>query len=275
MIIIQENNKSDRRVNHINDLFNIKSFCSVVTTEVKREAHVLVTSINKFYSCPIVFFCDKETMVYFSNFRIANLILIVIDFKKPDKVLELNDYHKTDAISRKMDVMEFCIKRYSNTLFLDCDIILLSPLIGPRFCDVALSLNLSINSDCVYEYVKRDGLFNAGMVWSSSVDFVRWWKDKYTSGDSLFYEQECLNKVYKTGHIVEYFDNNHNHGFWRGCNILSKHILSIHCHLDIEFIKAVKDKWMLDSLHDFRSASLGYIKKHHTDLYLEIVNILL
>jgi hypothetical protein len=270
------NNKSIVRKKTI-DYFNINSFCSVVTTEVKKEAHILAVSLNKIYrTIPIVFYCDKETFLYFQDFRIPNLVLTIVDFNEPNKVTKHNDYHKTCAICRKMDVMEFAIKRYGNTLFLDCDIIPLAPFIGPYHCDIALSLNLSVNCESAYQYVKNDGLFNAGMVWSSSIEFVTWWRDKYISGDSLFYEQECLNKVYAIKEsVVDYFDNNHNHGFWRGTNLQNKRLLSIHCHLDSIFIRSIKDIWINQRLSEHRRSSLDYIKQYHRELYLEIINILL
>lgn len=255
-------------------IFTINSFCSVVTKEVCKEAHVLALSINLLYSRPIVFYCDQQTFEYFIIHKVTNLKCYVVDFIDPKKVKKHNNYHRTDAISRKMDVMAFCINKYGNSIFLDADIILLSPISGPSCCNVAFSYNCSLLSDDYSIPVKNYGAFNAGMVWSSSIAFVDWWRDQYLNKKSKFYEQECLNRI-PSKFTIDFFDVNHNYGFWRGGfdNIQMKLILSFHCHLDTVFIRGIKNEWILSSVRQFRSYVLRYIKDANKGLELAINNI--
>lgn len=255
--------------------FSINSFCSVVTKEVCREAHILALSINSIYSRPIIFYCDQETFLYFRENKVVNVKCIVVNFVTPKSVKKHNNYHRSDAISRKMDVMSYCIQRYGNAIFLDADIVILHPISGPSFCNVALSYNSSLLSDDFSITVKGDGAFNAGMIWSSSIEFVDWWKDQYLNKKSKFYEQECLNRI-PSKFTIDLFDINHNYGFWRGCSsfISRKTLLSIHCHLDLDFIHKIKNDWIRGSIIKFRSDVVAYLKTYHKDLMVKINGIL-
>jgi hypothetical protein len=267
-----EDNNSSKR-DGLNP-FIVKSFCSVVTKEVMREGHILATSINMLYGdTPILFFCDRESFVYLHKLVIKNLKLVIVDFKKPEKVLELNSYHKSDAILRKMDVMLFAIKAYGNSVFLDADIILLKKINGPDHCEVGLSLNLCEGSDFC-ERLLRDGIFNVGIVYSDSLSFVSWWKAQYVSGKSKFYEQECLNRIYEKDFHVGFIDNSHNHGFWRGADLNNRDLSSIHCHLDLNFINNIKDEWIKKNIINFRRSAYNYIEKNYNDLFKIIIKIL-
>lgn len=273
MTTIQNNEQRRSSTLDKSSIFTIDSFCSVVTKEVCKDAHILALSLNSFYSRPIVFFCDQDVALYFSKNKVCNLHCIIVDFEKPSKVKEHNNYHRSDAISRKMDAMTFCIKRYGNTMFLDSDIILLAPFCGPRFCNVALSHNLSVTHYDVSDSIKNDGMFNAGMVWSSSVKFVKWWMDAYLKGESSFYEQECLNRVFSQDFNVDYIDLGHNAGFWRG-SINGKNPLSLHCHLDTEFISKINNEWIYKKIHSFRREVMEFLSENRQDLHGQIINIL-
>jgi hypothetical protein len=249
--------------------FIVSSVCTVATKEVQREAYIMLLSVRKIYNeIPFVIICDEESIVYFQSKDLKNVTLVEKTLKTPESVIKRSDYHRPDAILWKMDVMEEAINLHDDSCFLDADIILLERLTGPHDCNLALSLNLAEVGNSAMSAVS-DGMFNAGMIWSNSVEFPMWWRDNYLrQGIKSFYEQGLLNTahtIFRTG----YFDLTHNYGFWRG-PLGAREVKSFHCHLD----NKLDDKmlqFMKPKVEELRRTLFRRLKKDHKDLY-EIVN---
>lgn len=245
--------------------FIVSSFCTVATKEVKRELSFLISSIRLHYQEPIVIFCDEETETYYlENFNSENLIFEKAELIKPRSVVERNEYHRTDAIFVKMASMEFAIRKFGNSVFLDSDVFLLEPLSGPSDCSVALSHNMAETMD-MGKTAFKDGMFNAGMLWSNLISFPQWWRKQYLlSKKDSFYEQGCLNRcssVFRTG----YFDLRHNYGFWRG-EVGDREVHSFHCHMD-DKLDSKFPEWMSKIVPKLRIEILKRLKEGYTDLY--------
>lgn len=168
-----------------------------------------------------------------------------------------------------MDVLEYAIIRYRNSVFLDSDIILLKELDGPSDCNVALSHNLTETRD-VAKQSNLDGMFNAGMIWCNSVEFPRWWRDEYLLGRSIFYEQSILNYV-PAKFRTSYFSLQHNYGFWRG-SVKDREVKSFHCHLgkrlDKDFIPLMNEK-----VNILRKTIINILENSYPELYLQYERI--
>ena len=83
---------------------------------------------------------------------------------------------------------------------------------------------------------RQVGIYNAGYIFTDNKDFPDWWEHHYLN-KSLFYEQECMNRIPEYFN-TEVFTKNHNFGFWRndvewthtGPQI-NFHIKSFHHHM--------------------------------------------
>lgn len=186
----------------------------------------------------------------------------------PESVVKRNDYHRADAILLKFKALRHAINLYKTSCFLDCDIILLEELTGPEDCIVSLSLNLSNTKD-LEAAIKFEGVYNAGLIYSSTNDFITWWKEQYlTNKEKGFYEQKCLNNV--PGYFrTSYFDNGHNFGYWRGM-INDKKPKSLHVHLQ-DTLDSRMPTFMQSRIVRFRQEAIEYIKTNHKEVY-EIYN---
>lgn len=203
----------------------IKSFSTVTTTEMKKECFVLIRSIRKFHNEPIYVVCDSSSRKFLRS-RCKELDIkdvyysIELDKKQIDELesslssthLNLNKFHKKIPILKKMSAMRFALNKNDNTFFLDSDIIVASPL------DSIYSHEIVLSPHYHFITMRRDhettsGLYNAGYIFCANKDFPNWWETNYLN-DSLFYEQECMNRI-PANFNTDIFDRTHNVGFWR------------------------------------------------------------
>lgn len=249
--------------------FTIVSFCTVATKEVQREAFILINSIRRIYKDnPIVVVADEEASLYLDSKHLENVEIIRKDLKTPDSVIKRNKYHRADAILWKMDALDHAVRKYSNSIFLDADIILLEPLDGPSDCSLALSHNLNLHAD-IAKSAMMDGMFNAGMVWTNSIDFPSWWRNEYLrQGTFSFYEQGLLNRA-PAAFRCGFFNLEHNYGFWRG-DLGERRVRSFHCHMD-DRLDATMPEFMMPKVKELRKGIMKRLINQYTDLH-EVVS---
>lgn len=248
-----------------NDSFNPSSFCSVATKEVKKECLFLIYCIRRLYKRNnIIIYCDLETKLFIESKEILNVECVESMLNTPDSVVKRNNYHRIDAITLKMDALEYGVNKFGDCVFLDSDIVLLEKLTGPSDCQVALSLNLT-EAENFASHISEHGFFNAGMVWTNNNQFCNWWRTRFLqSGQRSFYEQSLLNKcpgVYRTS----FFDNRHNYGFWRG-RVGNRSVLSFHCHLDNEFHLTMAEH-MMKKVQSLKEEVLSFIEFKYPDIF--------
>lgn len=244
--------------------FKIQSFCTVTTKEVVKETLFLIKTIRLLYSkTPICIACGDQ----YSMDLLAGHGLELQPFSSIvnlNKVIKRNDYHRIDAIYQKMQIFQDAIYKHGSSVFLDSDIFLLQPLNGPEDCRVALSLNLTHSFDVV-DAISDAGMFNAGMVYSNSLDFVDWWREKFLyQGSQGFYEQRCLNLVMRDFRI-NYFNVKHNFGFWRG-GLGNFNPFSLHCHMDFQ-LDSKMPMWMLSQVKKLRNDIIQYLEKKYPHIH--------
>lgn len=202
----------------------ISSFCTVATYNMEAELDLMIDSLERHHpGIPLVVYGDYQIVQ--SCRKRENVIPYVtitnesmkatrdkygLDVAKQVRwpsVIDPNP-HRPEIIDQKMGAMEFAIREYGDTMFLDADVILAAPIKAPTKEPLALSPH----------YNDRDkeltiGRYNAGMVWTSDLKFPEWWRHGFWE-DSLFFEQECLNRASGTWKVAEYPESQ-NYGFWR------------------------------------------------------------
>lgn len=251
----------------------IESFCFVTSFNRIKEAKILLYSLRQFHSEPVIIICDKDTEEHLRKLRYDNITIIP---KITDKYLEhihkkilqekyshLEAEHhcRSDYIYIKMECMNEALARHSNTFFLDTDIIVLGNLQEKFTKKIALSPHYySAQEQCFgYEY----GFYNAGYIFCADRGFPQFWKDLYLN-DSIFYEQECMNRIPLT-YQIETFDDTHNCGFWRQHNFPDEPT-SLHVHITDEVVSEMSDAQ--STLHKkFKNICLSHIKSVNIDLY--------
>jgi len=230
------------------------SAATVTTEETLEEAHVAILSFLKVHpNTPILVACTKGCVDYLT--KVSPLVSAYpVELHKPERVTEHNQYHRKDAIAQKMDILKIGIEKHRDCLFFDADLIFYSPLNPPeQDSQVCLSLNLSQTPDMGFTAHKY-GMFNAGLVWSRSLQFVEFWKSQYLNPPTpdSFYEQSALSRVpnlFRT----DIFQNQHNYGFWRGV-VGKRPTASIHCHL---MNKVGMTPWMENSVKHLRTVAFN------------------
>lgn len=213
----------------------ISSFCTVATYNMVSEFMIMVKSVRLHHEdTPIVVFCDKLLEEYITTYGNESWKLDVHITMSPESLKETVERegfnapkqsrwksvidpnpHRPEIIHEKMAVMQYAIDKHGDTMFLDADIILAAQVFAPiKGIDEAssspLALSPHFNTD---DKSLTIGRYNAGMVWSDNASFPGWWRHGFLN-DSMFFEQECLNRASGTWRVAEYPEC-HNYGFWR------------------------------------------------------------
>ena len=236
----------------------IKSFCTVATKNIKEEVALMIFSLRKFHKQPIYVCCDKETRLFLKNERLDDKIKFrLINESQLNKINKqfqrnscvANEVHNAGAILKKMMVMQWALKIHENTMFLDCDIIVLDSLQERFTAPISLSPHYYPQGEASKSF--EFGFYNAGYVFCANKGFPKYWEKMYRE-NSLFFEQECMNNI-PDDYIIQTFDQRHNIGFWRGDVDIPTKAKSLHFHIT----KGV-DKNRTDHLKDLNQS---YINK--------------
>jgi len=220
----------------------INSFSLVCTAPCHKEAALLIYSIRRFYECPILVISDDTTKTYLSQFHLGDVVCRPEanpeDLKAAEAAIKVdshNTFHSKGAIYKKMDAIEWAASECGNTMFVDADIVLTSPIHMDITHPVMLSPHYHVESR------KRDdwkyGGFNAGYIFTEDPSVAQTWRDIYLHR-SRFYEQEGMAFFFED-YDVGKFNWFHNIGFWRNTKPLEPElpfdnalVKSIHCHFD-------------------------------------------
>ena len=258
----------------------IESFCFVTSHNRVQEAKILLYSLRLSHDEPGMIMCDEETEEELRG-AYDNIIFVTkINQDYLDKIrkkilnekyahLEKEHHCRSDYIYLKMECMNEALTRFTNTFFLDTDIIVLDSLQENFTKKVVLSPHYyDINQiHFGYEY----GFYNAGYIFCSDRGFPQYWKKMYLN-DSVFYEQECMNRI-NTTYKIETFDESHNCGFWRKHEIPEK-TKSLHVHFSYDLYDKIKDNDQQYKLHsEFRDLSSKYLKENNKKIYHYISKI--
>jgi len=216
----------------------IRSFCTVITENLKEEGAILIESLRMHHQQPIYVTCDNLTKLFlqargfkgvFYNRTASKAKLKAINKryftgKRHDNI---NKFHKPAPILKKMEAMSYALRQNINTFFLDCDIIVLNKLQEKFTKPVCLSPHYYPKADTFKGF--QFGFYNAGYVFTTDKKFPNIWKWLYLN-DSTFYEQEGMNRIPEFKE-VETFGEEHNFGLWRDVKNIPPNLKSLHAHL--------------------------------------------
>lgn len=234
---------------------SISGGCTVTTLETAHEAAWAAITFHAMHELPAVIVCDTAAHDELRSLTLPEgIVLQRMDFPQTTRVKAHNKYHRADAIAVKMLALKLAVVAFGDAVFFDADITFLARLPAPQDSELMLSPNFE-------NFVTRaqHGIYNAGLVWTSRVDFCDWWRDEYLSGRSRFYEQSALDLA-PSKWRASYFGPEHNHGFWRGA-IGARRVDSIHCHLSTS-LDASMSQWALDRTLSLRAECRAIIDSH-------------
>ena len=250
----------------------IQSFCFVVTENIKREGAMMLKSLRKFHDQPVYIICDIASKRFFMQEKLKDesVICKLTSEKQLKEINEeifkdhkciANNIHRPAEILTKMDVMNFALEHHDNTFFLDADIIVLDNLQEYFNAKVVLSPHYYPKKYTSHGF--ENGFYNAGYVFCASKGFPNLWKHIYLN-DSIFFEQECMNRIPDIQHI-QTFSRGHNVGFWRREEI-PKHIKSLHFHIS-DGVDKNRSEGLKQMNEDVKSVGVDLIREEHPDLY--------
>jgi hypothetical protein len=112
-----------------------------------------------------------------------------------------------------MDAIEWALWEAGDTFFVDADIVFLKPVDQEIDRSVELMLSPHFHVEDKINQNRTYGAFNAGYLWTKSMDFPEAWREIYLTR-SDFYEQLGMINLWEQFDIKT-FGKDHNLGFWR------------------------------------------------------------
>lgn len=171
------------------------SFCTIATKATSFELFGLLLSIGIHHPDAKVFvMCDSYTKNYIKSAT-----------PKPNINIhwrtQLDEYTDLDRnameskglflqfLMNKIAVMKFALKHVGDTLFLDSDIVLFSPI-----TQIDKNKKVGVSKQYLVEKsLKETGYFNAGMIWTNNIQVCNDWKSYCKT--SHYYEQSAIESV--------------------------------------------------------------------------------
>lgn len=203
--IIKKNSEEKNLQNHL-ELYNSKSnkidgkpdsFCFIATYNAINECKGMLISLSLHHPNSIIYgYVDKKSYHSIKTMTPSLLLDLKLEIKlekysNKDRIQMENDNTWADFQMEKANVITFALNYYSNTLFLDCDIIFLNPInCIDKSKDMAVSPHYMKKTACdLYGY------YNGGILWVNkkgiSEDWIQFTKK------SRFYDQSSIEDLAK------------------------------------------------------------------------------
>lgn len=190
------------------------SFSTICTSNCAFELVGLLLSLSLYHPNETVYImCDTKTKEYISNITPQPKLKIHWH-------VELDEYYGLDRktmenkkcfgkfLSYKMKIMRQALLRHSDTLLLDSDIIITNII-----NDIDNSKKIGLSKQYIkQEYIIKTGLYNAGLLWTNSVDVINTWE---TLIDNHHHCPEQINMEKLKKYDCFEFGENYNLQCWR------------------------------------------------------------
>ena len=177
---------------------NIRSIATMASLAVYDELVLLLRSIALFHpDIPIFILAQpivKERLQKETGLPTNITITLGLEKYGIHHFKVLNDLEKMDFSSKKTNTIEHALEHHSNSLYVDADITIASPL---GLVDDSKDLGLT---PAVPELITKHGKYNAGWVFVNNKKFPHWWRNEMAKSSYRYNEQFCLNNAAK------YFD---------------------------------------------------------------------
>ena len=191
------------------------SFCTICTNCCKQELVGFLMSLSFYHPCePVYIICDDETRTYITSTLSIQPKLNMI------WLCELNAYTSmTRATMESMGIwgkfqatkanaMIHALTDHPDTLFIDCDTIILD-----RLCDIDKTKTLGVSPQFIKEqYVQKTGYYNGGLLWTNDINVPTKWIE-YTKTSRYFDQASIEDLVNDFSHFE--FGENYNLQSWR------------------------------------------------------------
>ena len=239
------------------------SFCTITTKQTIPEFLGWLLSLSIHHPNTDVFImCDDSSKKAFDD-------MIPVPTLKINWKITLNEYtNKNRATMEKLniwstfqmskaDVIAFALEFNPDTLFMDCDTLLLG-----KINDIDKTKQLGVSDQYIKnEYVVKYGTFNGGFLWTNNIKVVSDWK-KFTL-TSRYYDQasiENLVDTYESFVIPE----NYNIQSWRfviGVETKEQHHRKVTVRNSKVFYNNLEIKFLHTHFNDNNDFNIFFINK--------------
>lgn len=190
------------------------SFCTICTKNCKEELSGFLLSLSLHHINETVYvMCDSVTQDYIFDMtpqpRLKINWHITLDpySNYTREEMEKNGLW-SDFQMAKADIITIALNTEPDTLFLDCDTIILD-----RFEDIDTTKHLGVSPQFIKQKnVDETGYYNGGMLWTNDINVPIKWKE-YTK-TSRYYDQASIEDLVKEFSYFE-FGENYNLQTWR------------------------------------------------------------
>lgn len=192
----------------------IESFCTFATKGAYSDLKLLLKSLELYHKdIPIFILCDKWTNDQIDEDNYDLKIYKRIDLEKycnmNREIMEKNNLF-TEFLLKKCDTIDYAMSVYSNTLFIDGDIVLFNKF--DLMIDINYDVGLSPHN--IFEKTsKKFGIYNAGFMYIKNKTVTQFWRHKVNTCGG-FVDQQALD-YFKDEFNVYEFDDSYNYGWWR------------------------------------------------------------
>ncbi len=174
---------------------NIRSIATMASLAVYDELVLLLRSIALFHpDMPIFILAQpivKERLQKETGLPTNITITLGLEQYGIYHYDVLNDLEKMDFSSKKTNTIEQALEHHSNTLYVDADVTIASPL---GLVNDSKDLGLT---PAVPELITKYGKYNAGWVFVNNKKFPHWWRNEMAKSSYRYNEQFCLNNAAK------------------------------------------------------------------------------
>jgi hypothetical protein len=193
------------------------SFCTICTSTCVNELKGFLMSLSLFHSNEKIYIlCDTITKQTIDDFIKSHKInLQIIWFIELDKYTKLNRSTMelldiwSDFQMSKSIIIDKTLEIEKDTLFLDCDIVLLHKIDGVLEGDYDIGVSPGfVNKEIERKY----GKYNGGMLWVKNKSVPEKWREFTKS--SRYYDQASIEDLVKEFKSFEFGDN-YNLQTWR------------------------------------------------------------
>ena len=192
----------------------IESFCTFATKSAYKDLRLLLCSLELYHKdVPIFIICDK-----WINDKIDNDKYNLIIHKKIEleKYTDLNRQQMEEQnifkefLYKKIDTLELALNYKKNTLFLDCDIIILNKM------DLLIDIEYDVAVSChnIFKNLEEKyGKYNVGFIYVKTKEVLNYWRNLMDKNIG-YYEQGALDYFEEKFKVFK-FDDSYNYGWWR------------------------------------------------------------
>ena len=176
------------------------SFCCICNKFYKEELLCFLLTLSLHHENEIVYIlCDKQVKDYINSITPKPRLKIKLystlnrfSLLKKKDMLKMGIW--SDFQIMKMDIIKHAIESCGDTLYLDCDNVIIS-----KIDCIDKNKNLGVCRNYTKKKIKdQQGNYSGGMLWCNNVNIIDNWK-KYIH-NSRYYEQAAIEK------LVEHFD---------------------------------------------------------------------